>query len=66
VSHDISAPLECLGGREYSLPPARIFSPPKENILAEGREYSLPPRVESLPPIVHEKVSPYDTKNVLK
>jgi len=44
---------------EYSLPPG-------ENILAEGREYSIPPRVESLPPIDREKVSPHDTKDVLK
>jgi len=53
-------------GGEYSFPPARIFSPPGENIIAEGREYSLPPRVESLPPIDREKVSPHDTKDVLK
>jgi len=43
VSHDISAPLECLQGKEYSLPSARIFSPGGDNILAGGREYSLPP-----------------------
>jgi len=59
-------PKNVSGGREYFLPPARIFSPPGENILAEGREYSLPPRVEILPSIDREKVCLHDTKDVLK
>jgi len=42
------------------------MSPGGENILSPRKEYSLTPRVEILPPIDSEKVSPHDTKDVFK
>jgi len=55
-----------LGGENILSTRLEYYFPPGENILAGGREYSLPHRVESLPPIDHEKVSPDNTKDVLK
>jgi len=70
VSHDISAPPPRMSpGGENILSLRLEYSFPRREYSSRGEKIFFPsptPRVERLPPIEREKVSPHDTKDVLK